>query len=247
MKNIITTAALFLVLCASSCGEEEKPKKLQTAISVIQDETDTLMAKVEEKEIISLYQFTDERIYAGYYYRLAWVGESESHEISEYWVKPIGWLNAEQATRVEDLRNFRESITQSLRMACEQHMAPHKYSRCYQSICKEMEALSKTDAEQKTLLVFSDLNHNDEYFSLYDKKDSELARKSPKKAAELLGSIRPMPKVPGLKVYVVHRPNGYAEQARFDIAAKLFTYMWEQAGAEVFIGPNIVGYGENAD
>jgi len=237
-KPFILGVLMTLVLGGCKSAFEKKPVN---SIAWIQDSTDSL-ARANATEILALYKLSDDRVAEGYYFRSSFIGDADNREVVEYRVPATSWVDADQVERVHTIKTFEANISSLIVRLNREVPQPKKHSLVYQSICREMDALAKVDAQSHTLVINSDLQQNDDQFSFYRYRDFSLAEQDPQAAAKALLAIRPMPKVSNLKVYVINRPRTYEEQKKFSVAVRVFECLFQKQGAEMMVGPNISDY-----
>jgi hypothetical protein len=249
MRNLQPPFILGLIIfltATTGCQESFKnmfPEKSSTAVSAIADVSDTGLIHTTAEEVTAMFPINDNRLYEGYTFRCRYISEAEDRGIMQVNVKPVCWLLSDENYRIAQLKAFRAEVNQAIDQLEQEQVQPRKNSLVLQTISREMTQLASANAQNKSMIIFSDLLQYDENFSFYSPRDFAVAKKNPELAAEQLDQISPLPNVEGLKVYIVYRPQNYEQQKRFDVASRVFTLLLIKHGATVYVTPNIVTNG----
>ncbi|MCF8459619.1 MAG: hypothetical protein K9G46_02760 [Flavobacteriales bacterium] len=109
-----------------------------------------------------------------------------------------------------------------------------EHSSVYLPLAKQLNALAQSKADERTLIVYSDLmEHGD--ISFYDAKTFTVLKDTPARIISMFQQQLPLSNLQGITVHLVYRPLERNEDSQFAIASKLYRQMLEGRGAKVFI------------
>ncbi|MCW3120853.1 MAG: hypothetical protein JWQ38_345 [Flavipsychrobacter sp.] len=113
-------------------------------------------------------------------------------------------------------------------------------SSIYAPFIEEVNRISATKADIKTVLAYTDACENTSVFSVYNAKDRELLIRHPEKVKELLSQYGKPGNLHGVVIYIFFKPKSDRDNEYFTIMSGFYKMLFETAGADVYVGPNLV-------
>jgi hypothetical protein len=235
--NILITACLL-----ASCSKEYTPATPASYISVIDDLTDSFALHPAADPILGLYDFQTDKDQAGNF-RLVLITDKQLNPIEEIHIDAgteteKDNINDEVDYREQLVYSFYDAIRKSLTdfHARYAHSSPLEHSECFATISSELNCLANSKASQRTLIVFSDLQENEEAFSCYTERGRNLLHTHPDKVMRLLQKRCPLPNdLSGVTVYFVYNPMNREQDISFSEMAGIYKQLLKERRARVVI------------
>lgn len=239
MKNI--KLMCFLCLLASCSKRHGGTVAPATDITVITDLTDTLLVYPSAEPILALYDFEDNPNQAVHFRQVL---------LTDKVLNPaenIDLESGEESDRhnTNDDVTYREQIVYSFQDAVRKAFTdfpkmypvrPLGHSEAFATIARELNQLAERNASQRILLVFSDLQENEEKFSCYTAKGQRLLHEDPEKVMRILQKRCPLPEsLVGVTIFFVFDPPDRDSDVRYRSMAALYKRMLKTRGARVVI------------
>ncbi len=177
-------------------------------------------------------------------FRFTTISDKRFNNVIEYHI--ADGATSERHNKDED-PNYREKVVlgfyNAIRTTCADFSASCKslksrcYSECYAGIAGELVLLSQSKANQKVLLVFSDLQENTpDGFSCYTIEGQELLFSNQDTVMQILQSQQQFPNnLKGITVYFIFQPRTRLEDRQYFIMVNIYKRFLETRGARVII------------
>ena len=240
MKKITTITTALLIFLITGCNDALKnvlPKKSSTAVSVIGDRTDHVKVAPSE-EVLKIYNISDDKIYQGVSIRYKDVEDISLGEVQTFNVPAEYALFSNSNQRVEAMKNFEKQVKQMFDNSQKNYKGTQAHSLVYKSVIGEANLLSKADADQKYLIIYSNMIDNGD-INMYDPLVLDLIVKHPDQVMESLDRVMKVESLNGLRVLIVYQPESYSDEKLFLAASHFYDLLLTHAGAEVKIVPSI--------
>jgi hypothetical protein len=235
MKTIGIIFILLFLSILTALVTYHKP--VSTEISVLGDITDSLLAKPDAKEIIRLYNFSNNNKWNAALFRFADVTDVSMNRTSEFKMESENkWLSNEPE-RDKEIKKFQSGISEVL-SANESFGREH--SSVYLPIAHELIRLSESKLEKRMLLVYSDLMENTPDLSFYDKRDFQLLVSNPDSLKKLFTQWEPLPSLNGIAVFLIYQPADIDADWKFKEVSGFYKKFLEDKGAQVNVLANLV-------
>jgi hypothetical protein len=135
---------------------------------------------------------------------------------------------------------FRDSVFHAIKQTTLLGTYKKPESRIYESICKELHALTDIDAERKFFIVSSDLVENSELLYAYKEsflriiatdreKAKEVVKEKFEDASELPNDLK------GIVIYILYKPDSKSNDILFTFFRELYRTIFEKRGAVVYV------------
>jgi len=239
MKTIIKTIVFVLVVSAVigmiSCTAS---KPFTTEIAVLRDITDRQIAQPELSEIITLINLSENFMWNG-----AVLHFGDLSDVS-YTPKATAKIEAEnewssnELARKKEIEKFKNEMKEILSNASMDSTGKN-HSSIYLPIARELNMLSKSSAQKRVLLVYSDLMENDMNVSLYSKENFQMLQSHPKDFKKLLEKRLPIQSLNGVEVNFLYQPANILEDEQFKIVSEFYKNLLEEKGAQVTVSANL--------
>ncbi len=233
-----TTLIVFLIIVSSIAVGIAFFQKGQTAeISVLSDITDSLSAKPDTSAILTYYDLENQK-WNGAVFRFSTISDVSLNKYKIRDLETAIELLSSELDRDKAIRKFKSDITSVLDQN-DQNLAGKDHSSVYRPIATELIRLKESQAQTKILMIYSDLMENESAFSMYEKKNFQLAEKNPKAVIELFQRQVLLPDLNGISVYFIYQPTTPIQDHQFIVISQLYATMLREKGATVFIRANL--------
>jgi len=238
MKQI---SILLVLLLNAGCSNDSDVFN-STKVTVIDDMTGHHKSRPIADSILSLYDFpSDSEQDATFRYVL--LTDKRLNPVQEISLAN-GNVSERQNSRDEptyrDLQilNFYKAVRNAVESFADLYSKDSslEYSECYATIASEMEILAASNANQKIIIIYSDLQENDDDFSCYSSDDMRLLIDRPNEVFRLLNKRHHMPaNLKGVTVYLVYEPISREEDNAFGLMANFYKKILKVRGARVVV------------
>jgi hypothetical protein len=240
MKQFIS---ILIVCLLAACKKEHTPQAVHgSRISVIRDITDPLQCVPTADPILALYGFEHNKDQDACF-RLVLITDKKLNPVEQIHIDDGSTSEQENINEEVD---YREQLVYSFYDAVRKAIADfHKrypsgtslqQSECFATIANELELLAVSNAAQRTLIIFSDLQENTAEFSCCTREGQSLLQNSPGKVAKLLLKKHLLPaNLQGISVYFVYNPYNVDQDRRFSAMTAIYQQLLHERGARVII------------
>ncbi len=236
MKTVSLISLLSGMLLAS-CSETRIPTT--TEIVVIHDITDSLVSKPNADEIIPLFGLDMNKSNAADF-RLVTISDVSYNKVESISLEPITaskWLSSD-FRRGKAIKEFEKKITGILMDATHDNTGK-EYSSVYKPIATELNRLSKSKAENKILIVYSDLMEHEKEMSFYDKRELGLLKTQPEQIKKYFDLQLPLGCLDGITVYFLYQPTNAEKDNQYNTVSNFYKNLLQEKGATVIIAANL--------
>jgi len=241
MKNIILFVSVSLILQACShAGHLSK-----TAVIIAHDYTDSNRIVPDANSVLDLYNYNSKVLcYAGYFKQTS-ISDFINNQEVDFSIPNEDEGEKENLLddplfRKKEVLAFRDSVFHSVKQTSVIGSCEKPESRIYETICNELHALVKIDADRKFLIVSSDLCENSEVVGSYKKSFLRIITTDREKAKEaLIKKFEDVCELPddlkGISIYVLYKPDTKQNDIRFTFFREVYRDLFEPRGAKLFI------------
>jgi hypothetical protein len=231
MKNyvllILGLLAAVLVLNSLSCGGSP-PKQSTMSISVLIDRTDNLNLDPEKELIYSLFHLNTKsltEVEAGVSIRVSEISSVDFNHNTDIKIPPVDFHSINIKARQKEIARFYEQLDQAFKHS---EKKPEGNSSIFVPIAREANRITKSDAQQKLLIVYSDLAEHSSWLNSYReyKKPTEILTKKFKDQIDLVD-------LSGVKLIIRYIPRNTEDNERFNRLVNVYTKLFEEKGATV--------------
>jgi hypothetical protein len=241
MKQLSLILTVICILAA--CSKNSSPRMCHTTdICVIHDLTDSFDLQPAIEPILSLYNFQEDKDRAASF-RLVLITDKQLNPAEEIHLEE-GTITERQ--NINEEIDYREQLVYSFYDAVRTsftdfqkryaHSSSLGHSECFATISSELNRLASNKASQRTLIVFSDLQENEDIFSCYSKQGRYLFGTYPAKVAALLQKRTPLPNnLRDVTVYFVFNPKDRDQDRHFSEMVHIYRELLGERGARVVV------------
>ena len=245
MKRTIVPAVAILMLC-TGCDKLQNtlPKGDTTDISVVGDRTDALKEEpsTSVQPLYSLYRMDDDHLYNGCRLRFRDVSDVSISDIQTLHVGAVSPLLANSNERIAEFRSFQEGVRATFDKARKNYSRSEDRSMVYSVVIDEANNLSRSDAKNRYLIIFSDmLDHSSDYLDIYQPLVADMMARHPDQVIQGMEAKVKIESLKGIRVIIVFQPNDhdYRTERLFLIAKNFYVKLLTKHGAEVVVVPRI--------
>lgn len=242
MKKIITSILALIALAAAylmlqNFEEVRTQSKTITEIPVLVDITEAHISKPKPEEILALYGLDTNR-WNGAEFRFTSITDVDYNKIEQASLPPAEKWFANEFEREKQVGQFTEAVKRII-LDAEKDSMGRKNTSAYIPIARELNRLSKSKANRKILIAYSDLLENG-MISLYGKEMLDSLENHPENLWLFFEKRMPLQQLNGIEVFLIYQPIDNQDSERFRMVSGFYQRMLESKGATVTIGANLI-------
>lgn len=242
MKYKISNIALLVCLYLFACHAKDTGLVHSTAISTVVDRTDPLTVLPEAESILGIYGFADDKDKAASF-RITAITDRLLNPQIEYNI-PTGAIS--KKNDLHDDPHYREKVVlgfyEAVRKAIS-NVSTTKLSgpslnnsECFNTIAKEIREISKSSADKKYLLVFSDIQEKSKIFDCYTEESKRMLNGNKNQIVALFDKTHLLPDtLKGLTVFFIYQPKNRQDDQQYFKMTDVYKQLLESRGAVVTI------------
>lgn len=225
IKRLLMAIVLLtgVIICLVSCDKDNTQVQ---AVSLVLDETEEHFRHFDTEDLKRHFLIT-KNPNAGIRLRVTVITEFSSPEVWELGLPAvkIGLLGNDY-TRKKEIKAFYTQLD-SVLTEIRQQRKKRVGSAVYEVLVRELQYLSKAEADQKILIVNSDLMQNS-IMSFYTKSTMRDVVQAPQKVIDHLAGYEEIPTVKGMdKIMLIYQPQDTVEDNRFRAVTRLYEEIFQ--------------------
>jgi hypothetical protein len=238
VKIRITIMSLMMGLAFLSCTLKEKVKTQTTVFIDITGSNTHTLEKINPSTVFKVMQIDKYSSFENNY-KQAYITESFLSKKQEFHLeKSPNWLLGNQYDREAKINTFKKQINDCLLKAKKQTKGRNA-SSVYLPFAKEVNRLADLDATHKTLIVYSDLVENADWFTLVKQRNLNQLLRKPEEIEKIFSKeYKLVRNLQGITVYLVYQPYNETETIYRKLSG-LYKHMLEKRGAKVYVEANL--------
>lgn len=229
---------IVALLIAYIFGYWEKPRTT-TEVSVIWDVTQRHEPRPQAADILPLFDI-DNTDRNGSIFRFTYASDVSLNRETVFTLAKAGDdVLTNQFDRKREAEQFTGRVTSFLDSLAKDTVG-REQSSLYIPIAEAANRLAAdTAAQNKILLVYSDLRENRQGLSFYDKRTLALLKSDTGKTRDMLFALAPLGDLTGVEVHLLYEPADAADDGAYRTISSFYKTILENAGAKVFISANL--------
>ncbi len=232
---VASTLGYFSISQLLSYGQA---KHSTTDLTELVDVTQRFIAQPKAAEIIPLFGF-DADVSNGAEFHFSDMSDVSYNPQTSFSLSQGGnGFTTNQFDRKREVEKFEQSIS-AFHDSLASDTIGREHSAVYFPIAESLNALSKSTADKKILLVYSDLMENETDLSFYDRKTLALLACDPEKIKAILLAKDPLANLSGIEIHFVYQPENAQADSTFRLVSAFYKKLLEEKGATVFISANL--------
>ena len=240
MRTIVTIIIILLlggVVFAIAYHNHQAPTS--TEINVLRDVTEKMIAQPNATEIFGLYNLSGDNKWNGAEFNFSNVTDVSYNTSSVEKIDAANeWLSNE-IDRNKEIRKFQDSVSEIITSGLKDTIG-RNHSSIYLTVAHQLIHLSKSKAQKKILVNYSDLMENELNFSFYNQKEFSLLQSNPDSVKKLFESWQPLPSLPGIEVYLIYQPANAESDSQYKLVSDFYRKILEEKGAIVHVSANLL-------
>lgn len=239
MKTILNISIIAL-LCAgliSLYGCKDKPIKRDESLIVDLTE-DSFIAKPDKTAIRQSLPASKQN-WDGYNFRMVAITDVDLAPVYTATMKPSTWYFGDIKEHSREAKQFNDDIDSAFEKISLTAKG-YTQSSVYIPFARELIRLSKSHAEQRVAIIFSDLMEHSFLADFYKKETLEQMQNNPDAVWEVLQKKAPLPDLSGIEIQIIYQPRDSEENIRFGIVSDFFKKQLERKNATVTVSANLV-------
>jgi hypothetical protein len=241
MKKIYFFLLGFLVL--ESCVKNAKYDAIHNSdVVVIRDITDPMKIGPETDPVFLLYGFSNDKE-RGAHFRLVPLSDRRLNTFTEFRL-PDG-KTSESNNTTEDV-TYRDHLIEAFHVNIDKAIANKVYlsdtathrdkSECFYTISSELGKLAERKANERVLLVYSDLFENSDVFNSYSKGGRNLLKSNRDSVARVFNRAFPLPRsLEGIRVYFIYQASNREDEQKFLDMVEVYKLLLQSRHATIFV------------
>jgi len=239
MKTAIYLFSTLLIITAGVIimrkSFEQHPTS--TDITVMRDITDAQISQPKLTDVSTPLDLDNSK-WDGAYFKFVDITDVSYNHIYEAKIDPENQWLGNELDRDKKVKQFLSDINQILANADTEKVGKVN-SSIYKPIAFELNRLSQRTSQNRSLLVYSDLEENTDEFSFYDNKNINLLRMDPGSIQKSFEALAPLKNLTGIKVYLIYQPKNNEADELYQLIAGFYKTLLESKGATVEITANV--------
>lgn len=232
--SLIPLGIIGIALLFQSCANPQ----VTIEESILVDKTEDSFQVVPEIEPhLKLFE-ENSNLWEGKRFRISVITDVGYTRFEEATMTPACEMLSSLPERRKESKAFREKMVMAMDTVNKLPAGKTK-SVVFFPIGKELIRLTKSEAERKILVAYTDLFENTSQISFYDKKILDLLRTDSDSLKRILEIETPLPDLSGIEIYIVNEPRNTAESADFQTVSHFFRTWLESKNAKVTIGASL--------
>jgi len=210
---------------------------ISTDITLMRDITDAQISQPKLTDVSSLLNLDNSK-WDGAYFKFVDLTDVSYNHNYEAKIDPENQWLGNELDRDKKVKQFYSEINQIL-MNADSEKVGKVNSSIYKPIASELNRLSQRTSQNRSLLVYSDLEENTDKFSFYDNKNINLLKMNPDSIKNYFEALAPLKNLTGIKVYLIYQPKNNQADELYQMIAGLYKTLLVSKGATVEITANI--------
>lgn len=233
MRTIITIILItILIAVMAACSQK---KETYNEVALLIDITDSQSFPPVEEIMPILHP---ENIWDGSVFTLSTISDLSITKTYEASIEPINKWNGSEKLRKKEIKKFNSEVSRMI-LNISKTKQDKNNSAVYIAISEKLTQLTKSTAQKKTLIIFSDLLENTSNTSFYRKNDLNLISSNPEAIITRFEKIAPLPDLTGININIVHQPINTKQDELFRKVSTLYKSMLERHNAQVNISASL--------
>lgn len=230
MKKVFILLTITMIL---ACSDNEQ---VGTIISILEDKTDNFEVSPKYEDIRATLNIEAD-IWQGITFRYGTLTGLSINSKKEFVLTQEHSLLGNELERKQLVQSFQKDVQKLLQ---EDNAKPvHEYSALFEPIVEELYRL-QVRKQISTLYVYTDLQENSRWFSVYNAKDYELLHQKQKQVLKLfLKKSKNLQSTTNIKVVVVFQPKNREEDFAYQTMQKVYKKVFEEIGISISFVANI--------
>lgn len=212
---------------------KEVPEKSTEAIILI-DNTDAISSRPDNSQIIKSFNLNKD-IWQTINITVSFLSNKDLTSSKTLSLESENRLLASKQLRIAKVENFKKALKKALVVDT---VSTFNHSIIYRTIARNLNALSKSNASNKHLIIYSDLMENGEV-SFYDNKTLALVKTNPNIIQSILEKDEVINNLKGIETWFIFNPKTYQQNNIYMIVANFYKYLLEAKGAKVYIQQSV--------
>lgn len=226
---IISIVMIGVVLLISSGTTAQS---LNHDIIILDDVTDHHELHPEYDKLLEQINLTDNP-WQGVQITHVKITELSHNPESSYTLSKTRWWLGNEFDRKDEMDGLHQFLD-SLKSSENTSQSIRSHSSIYRPLVRLLNRLATSGAEERELIIYSNLMENDAV-SFYDSSTFSRLRNEPQKVQKLLEKQGVFSPLDGINVYFVFAPTTRNEDQQFTVVASFFSSFLESYGASVHV------------
>jgi hypothetical protein len=239
MKTRLTyTAILFFCIAGIAIVVFSHKAPSVTNVIVLRDITDKDILQPSARDVLVLYNLTGENKWNGAIFRFSNLTDVSLNASSEFELQAENQWLSNELTRAKEIKQFQSEVSGNISDAANDPVGK-SHSSLYLPMVNALIDLSRSPAQKRILLIYSDLMENDPGLSFYNEKTFSLLQSNPKSINAVLSNWESVPNLSGITIYFLFQPVDVVQDTQYRTVSQFYKNLLEEKGATVFIESNL--------
>jgi len=235
MKKLAFSMLVGLAIL-SGC---QPPKETQAEVSILIDITGSnghSEIDITTNDVLEIFNLNKNPFNYGKF-RISTLTETHLAKIDQAKLRPVKSMSEyNQYSRESEIKKFQKTVDDLL-TEYKNLENGKQASSIFIPLSKELRKLSRSNAQRKVLIVYTDLFENSSFYSSYSDNDFS---QNPAKLTKILMQNAPLSNdLDGVEIFIIYNPV-LGTDSQFLAISKWYKKLLEKRNAEVFIGANLI-------
>jgi len=230
MKKVYTLALLMAVCLWWGC--ELQQSHHTTNMSIVFDRTDSIRSYPTTQILLSPFDLMHDK-FQGIHLVFTTISDKDLNGRTVIDLKPQNELTSNIVERDADIKRFTIQVQRALDSFRDASTCGH--SIVFRTIAREANSLAALKADNKYLVVYSDLYEANDSVNFYHQNIQQQIRQHPDRIAAQLERSLPLQRTAGVALWLLYEPKSFADNNAFMQVATMYKHLFEAHGAQVHI------------
>ena len=223
-------------MAIASCIKSVPP--VTTEAGLLMDITSEQTVKPDSQSILSMFDLSGDKKWNGALFHYSEISDVSYNRISEAKINTADMWLSNELERDKEIKKFNNAVIVILDKS-QQHTEGKNNSSIYLPIAHELNELTKSKAQRRVLLIYSDLMENTVDISFYNKKQFRLLTTNFESIQKQLEQLQVLKNLDGIEVNLIYQPTDSQSDKVFMIVSGFYKKLLEEKGAKITISANL--------
>lgn len=206
-------------------------------VSLLYDKTDTIPPP-DSGEILSLFDF-DTHTWEQFSFSAQAITDVDCNPVYVERLSSSYMIFSNPGERIDSIAAFKKNVCRRIDALSRQASGlPH--SSIYIPLLREVNRMAESDCSVRIVVLHANCFENSKVFSMYTDEGRVMLVHNPSRVKELLLRHGRPVNLKGITVYLSYMPKDAQDSEYFMLMSSVIADILEEAGAEVYVGANLV-------
>jgi hypothetical protein len=207
-------------------------------VSILSDKTDDFIAQPDATEVVLMLNL-EQHMWGKAKLNIQTITDVDYNTVHSLYLPDRFILLSNPTARDKEIADFKQAVEKSIDTVNSEKIG-YTGSNICAPLFRELNRIALSGADIKRVILYSDMEENSQFFSVYRDADLAMLKNNPEAAAKFFKRFGELGNLHGVEVYFVFQPQTRLDNEYFRVMTNFLKPLLEQAGAAVYIGANLV-------